>query len=345
MQLHPWPPPPALSFERRALNKIRYTLGLPVNLPPPPPRPGEWLAKVIQTWQPDVIHTLGLDFASYFYLEARKRFDLANIGRWVVQVRGGPDLALHRYMPEYADKIRAVMQECDGLIADNASNYDYAVEMGLAPKKRSPLGVVPGTGGMHIEQLSQALSTLPSQRPRIILWPKAYNCPQSQAMPVFEAFKLAWERIEPCEVAMLCSGQSEIHMWFHTLPEKMQRDIHLYDRIPRTEVLDLMARSRVMLAPSMLDGVPNVLYEAMASGAFPIVSPLETITPLVKDEENVLFARNLYPHEITEALVRAMNDDQLVDAAAERNLELARRVADRAKIGPRVLAYYRGLAT
>ena len=48
-------------------------------------------------------------------------------------------------------------------------------------------------------------------------------------------------------------------------------------------------------------------------GAFPIVSPLETITNLIKQDENVLFARNLYPNEIADALIRAMMDDELVD--------------------------------
>jgi len=98
-----------------------------------------------------------------------------------------------------------------------------------------------------------------------------------------------------------------------------------------------------MLAPALIDGIPNSMYESMAAGAFPIVSPLETILPLVKHEENVLFARNLYPNEIAEALERAMTDDKLVDAAAQRNIELVRRVAARDVIRPRVIEFYESL--
>jgi glycosyltransferase involved in cell wall biosynthesis len=105
-----------------------------------------------------------------------------------------------------------------------------------------------------------------------------------------------------------------------------------------------MTKARVMLAPSLVDGVPNSMYEAMAAGAFPIVSPLDTIRPLVENETNVLFARNLYPNEIADALCRAMSDDALVDAAAQRNLALARRIADRSKIKTRVIEYYERLA-
>jgi glycosyltransferase involved in cell wall biosynthesis len=83
----------------------------------------------------------------------------------------------------------------------------------------------------------------------------------------------------------------------------------------------------------------------MACGAFPILSPIETVTSVVKNEENVLFARNLYPNEIADALARAMTDDALVDAAAERNLELVRRIASRDVIRPRVIEFYEELAT
>jgi glycosyltransferase involved in cell wall biosynthesis len=107
----------------------------------------------------------------------------------------------------------------------------------------------------------------------------------------------------------------------------------------------MMPEARVLLAPSLVDGTPNSMLEAMACGTFPIVSPLETIRHFVEHERNVLFARNLYPQEIADALVRAMSDDELVDAAAENNLELVRRFANRAQIRQRVIGLYEELAT
>jgi hypothetical protein len=87
------------------------------------------------------------------------------------------------------------------------------------------------------------------------------------------------------------------------------------------------------------------MFEAMATGAFPVLSPLDTIRPLVRDESNVLFARNLYPDEIGQALVGAMTDDALVDSAAERNLALVHDLADRTTIRPRVVKLYETLAS
>jgi uncharacterized protein (DUF2336 family) len=61
------------------------------------------------------------------------------------------------------------------------------------------------------------------------------------------------------------------------------------------------------------------------------------------DETNVLFARNLYPEEIAEALVRAMNDDDLIDAAAEANVERVTKLADRKKVRARVIEFYQAV--
>lgn len=304
--------------------------------------PARWLAEIIRRWRPHVIHTLGLDPAAYFYLDARRRYGLAGIGKWVAQVRGGPELALERLLPEKVGRIREVFAECDQMVADNRRNYDYALELGLRPEKLSTLGPVPGTGGIDVDELAQRWQGPPAGR-RVLLWPKAYECPQGKALPVYEALKLAWAHLPACEIHMLAMTP-ETRMWFQTLPEEIRRSCRTEERIPRAGVLDLMTRARVLFSPALSDGVPNAMYEAMAAGAFPIVSPIETIQEVVEPERNVLFARNLYPREMADALVRAMTDDALVERAARENLALVRRVADRGAIRERVIEFYGGLA-
>jgi hypothetical protein len=301
-----------------------------------------WLAQIIRCWRPDVIHTLGLDPAGEFYFRVREGFGLAGIGRWVLQLRGGSDLTLSRLDPERADLIGEVLRECDQLLSDNRVNFRYAMEMGAREEQWSMLGTIPGTGGVDVDAVAEASRGRPSQR-RAILWPKAYESPWSKALPVFEALRMCWDRMQPCDIHMFAMTP-EVRMWYRVLPEEVRRRCHIASRMPREVVLSLVKQARVMLIPSLVDGTPNSLFEAMAAGAFPILSPLETITPIVENEKNVLFARNLYPEEIAEALVRAMTDDELVDRAAERNLELVRRLANRVEIRPRVVNFYHDLA-
>jgi hypothetical protein len=300
----------------------------------------EWLATIIGRWKPDIIHTLGLDPAGHFYFQARNEFKLAGIGTWVLQLRGGSDLTLTRFDPALAPHIAEVLRACDQLLSDNRRNFDYAREMGIREEQIAPIAPMPGTGGVDVASLSQAWAGPPSQR-RMILWPKAYTSTWSVALPVLEALKLCWAHLPSCELYMLAMTP-DVHMWYNALPKEIRDHSYAEERISRQRVLDLMVRARVMLAPSLVDGTPNTMFEAMASGAFPILSPLETITRWWS--MSAIRLHEIFTPEIADALVRAMTDDALVDSAAERNLELVRRVADRATIGPRVIAYYETLA-
>ena len=302
-----------------------------------------WLAQILREWQPDIVHTLGIDPAGELFFDVRRALGGLDGARWVLQTRGGSDLALARYDSVRAPRLADVMRAADCVLSDNDVNFEIATEWGVRADQLSPLGAVPGTGGVDVDLLASYAAGKPSAR-QVIVWPKAYECPWSKALPVFEALTQHWHRLPPCEIHMLATIP-ETRMWFHALPSAIKRACQIDDRIPRDQLLSLMGASRVMLAPSLVDGTPNSMFEAMATGAFPILSPLDTIRPLVRDAHNVLFARNLYPDDIGDALARAMNDDHLVDDAAEHNLTLVRKLADRATIRPRVVDLYETLAS
>lgn len=301
-----------------------------------------WLAKIIRQWKPHVVHTLGIEQGGEFYLRTRRKFRLEGIGKWVLQTRGGSDVALTHLNPERRKELIDVLKSCDQLISDNEQNFQIARKLGVHEEQLATIAPVPGSGGMDVDLFEQKWQGTTSSR-SVIVWPKAYDSAWAKMLPTFEALELIWDRVPPCEIYML-SMNSESNMWFWSLPETIRRWCRPRERVSRSEVLEIMPKARVMLAPALIDGVPNSLYEAMACGAFPIVSPLETIRGVVKNEENVLFARNLYPNEIADALARAMIDDALVDTAAQNNLKLVRRVANRQLIRPRVIEFYERLA-
>ena len=297
------------------------------------------LPRAIRAWKPDIVHTLGFEPASYVYLKVREILGPKHKAKWIVTARGGPELAIKSKIPEVAEIIANVFRACDQFIADNQQNYNLAMNLGLEKHKVCPLGVVPGTGGIDVDSIISKGYYLPSKKKRIILWPKAYECPASKALPVFEALTICWDSISPCEIYMTAMTQ-ETMMWFMNMPEHIRKSCHINERIPRSDLLEIMLRSRVLLAPSITDGIPNVLYEAMASCVFPIVSPIDSLQNIVSEEDNVLFARNLYPNEISTALIRAMSDDVLVDTAAKRNVELVKSIANKNIIAGKVFKNY-----
>jgi hypothetical protein len=310
--------------------------------PDPHAMAGRWLAKILREWRPHIVHTLGIEQGGEFFLNVKRKYGLEDTGKWVLQTRGGSDLALTHLDPERRKQLVDILGACDQLISDNEQNFRIARELGVREEQFASIAPVPGTGGVDVKGLRKQWRGPTSSR-RAIVWPKAYDSAWGKMLPAFEALKMISNRIQPFEIHML-SMTAESRMWFWSLPEEIRRSCRPRERVARAEVLELMPKARVMLAPALIDGVPNSLYEAMACGAFPIVSPLETIVPVVKNVDNVLFARNLYPEEIAAALERAMTDDALVDHAAQRNLELVSRIANRERIRPRVIEFYESLA-
>lgn len=296
------------------------------------------LAYAINEWRPDIVHTLGFEPSGFLLSHTKEAHNLYP-HVWIHTSRGGPELALHRLLPERKKKLVPVLLGCDRFIADNHLNYEYARELGLAPDKIPSFGIVPGTGGVDVGYL-RSLRKEKTSCSRIIVWPKAYECPASKALPVLEALKICWDKIKPCRIIMTAIIQEEIHMWFRTLSEEIQESCELFSRLPREELLERMAGARVLLSPSLTDGIPNSFYESMATGAVPIFSPLETYTHVFREGENVVYARNLYPQEIADALEKAMNDDEMVDKIAENNYALVKEMADRKKISETMYNFY-----
>jgi len=301
-----------------------------------------WLAKVVADWQPEIVHTLGLDPAGFIFHRLRQRSAGAAAAIWVLQLRGGSDLSLRRHDPAQRPAITEAMTGCDQILTDNRVNMEYAAELGIPREKFASIAPIPGTGGIDLTEIAQLADQAPSDR-RTILWPKAYESQWSSAKPVLEALTSCWDRIQPCHVEAL-NVSDDVGVWIQTLPEHIRTNMTVNARVPRSEALEKLARSRTLLAPSLVDGTPNVMFEAMATGALPIVSPLETIRPIVEEHENVLFARNLWPAEIADALVAAMTDNGLVERIAENNHRRIRELADRSVIRPKVIAFYEGLA-
>ena len=336
---------PIYNFAHKAFLKFNKFVDSPYTFQEivEPRSPEAWLATIIQEWQPDIIHTLGIfdQQGGEFYYEVRKKYHLESSGKWVLQTRGGSDLMLRRHDPSIAQYLTEIMQESDAILCDNLKNLEYACALGVNKNKFASINPVPGSGGIDTNKIKSIPSIKTSAR-RAILIPKAYECMWSKSLPILEALKICWKDIQPCHVYFLAVDKETL-AYIRSLPIDMQQNITVQGRISHLETLQLMSKSRIMLAPSLVDGIPNSLYEAMATGALPIVSPIETISTLVKDGENVLFAQNLYPVEISDALTIAMTNNDLVDRIVHQNYSFVETVANRDIVRKKVVKFYQSL--
>lgn len=294
---------------------------------------------VIRTFRPDVIHTFAAFPTSALYAPIIRQYQPKI--KWVMQVRGGPDVYMNRHIEERKAVLSSLFHSCDILIADNDINYSIAKEMGLPLARCWEYGIAPGTGGVELDDFNDAIK--PSQAEKRVVWTKAYEGYESKGLPVLEAIKLAWPSIRGTKF-LFAAVNPDIENHVKILPQEIQDHIELTTRMPREKILQLMKASRVVMAPSMLEGIPNSLYEAMASQCVPIFSPLETYFDKFKNKENIIYAQNLRPEEIAEALILALTDDAMADRIAANNTRLVSEIANRNRISEHLVRLYHTLA-
>lgn len=288
--------------------------------------------------QPDVIHTLAFWPSGFGLLELLETGKISKSFKWIHTSRGS-ELSLNGFLLK--EKLQKVIQKCDFFIADNQIHYQIALEMGLSKEKMPKIGIIPGSGGMDFAKIDKMSLTPNRKREKVLILPKAYDCPFSKASPIFEAFKICWSEISPCKIIMTAATEDAI-MWFKNLPEEIQKSSQIMERIDRSDYLRYLKSSKVMLAPSLSDGIPNSLYEAMAFGVIPIVSPIQTIKNFCDTHQvNVVYAENLYPNQLADAIIYAINQLENADAFTEQNQEIVRNVANAEKIQSSMLEIYK----
>ena len=163
------------------------------------------------------------------------------------------------------------MQVADALHADCQRDIRLGRHWGFSAKK--PTLVTPGNGGVRMDVFH------PPSRPvedPIVINPRgarAYvrNDVFFQAIPLVVAEKAGCEvhlrRLWPT-IRRRPAGCTALHLG---------DAVELLPSVPHADMADLFRRAQIMVSPSVHDGTPNSLLEAMACGCLPVAGDLESI--------------------------------------------------------------------
>jgi glycosyltransferase involved in cell wall biosynthesis len=108
-------------------------------------------------------------------------------------------------------------------------------------------------------------------------------------------------------------------------------DMNRVDILPvmsQKELVSLLQKAAVMVSPSITDGTPNSMLEAMACGVFPGMSDLESIREWINPGQNGLLFDPARPQDLIRCLKTALDDVSLRQRAQGMNMELIRERAD-----------------
>lgn len=261
---------------------------------------------------------------------ANEKFPIWAVSNW------GSDIYLFSRVAGHAEKIRAVLENCDYYHCECHRDVELARSMGL---KGEVLPVFPVTGGLDIGEMQQYRAPGKTSSRRLIAL-KGYQNWAGRALVGLKAIELCADVLAGYTVSIYMA-QPDVKLAAELVSHSTGIQFEMESpNSTRSDILRMHGRARISIGLSISDAISTSLLEAMAMGSFPVQSNTGCGDEWITCGENGLLVPPESPEAVAAALRRALADDAMVDQAAETNARLIAERADTSVVKPQVAAMY-----
>ncbi|MHA1895981.1 MAG: glycosyltransferase family 4 protein, partial [Promethearchaeota archaeon] len=114
-------------------------------------------------------------------------------------------------------------------------------------------------------------------------------------------------------------------------------------RIPNREIHKYFLQSKIFVIPSLTEGLPTVILEAMAYGAAVVATNVGGIPELIKHNQNGFLYRPKDNKKAIEYITKLIENNGLAEKFRENSLNIIKKQFSCNKIALKYLALYRKL--
>ena len=107
------------------------------------------------------------------------------------------------------------------------------------------------------------------------------------------------------------------------------------------QLWQLFMLSQIYVSPSVHDGTPNSLLEAMAYGCFPVVGDIESMHEWIENRKNGCLVDANSPDAVAKGILFALESNALRKKAAIQNAHLISEHAELKQCMNKVEAFYK----
>jgi glycosyltransferase involved in cell wall biosynthesis len=296
--------------------------------------------KLISEISPDIVHALRIPFEGILASKAVP----ANVPL-LLSVWGNDFTLFAARNPLIGRQTKSALQRADALLCDCDRDLQLAfTEWGFQREK--PGAVLPSAGGVsspflesnkESESMRRAQLNINDAAP-VIFNPRGFRQYVRNDI-FFKAIRLVINH-HP-DAVFLCIGMLEnpvAEKW--VARQAVEKNVRLLPMVDHDSMATLFRISDIAVSPSLHDGTPNSLLEAMACGCFPVTGAIESMKEWIIDGENGLLCDPESPESLANAILRAVQDRDLRKRAAEINQQLIRERAEYNSIMRRAEEFY-----
>jgi len=107
----------------------------------------------------------------------------------------------------------------------------------------------------------------------------------------------------------------------------LSTSVQFLGRVPHKEMPNLLAQSDIYVSTSPYDGTSVSLLEALASGAFPVVTDIPSNREWIADGDNGFLVTEENENLLSKKIVEAIRDQRLLGEACEKNRKIVEQRA------------------
>jgi glycosyltransferase involved in cell wall biosynthesis len=293
------------------------------------------LDALVRSVQPDLVHAMRIPFEGMLAARALQSSGAIPL---LVSVWGN-DFTLHApSSPRLGALTRETLLRADGLHPDCWRDARLAQEWGYDRQK--PVLVAPGNGGIHLDVFYPA-DERAIQAPGWVVNPRGIRS-YVRSDVFFQSIPAVLDRLP--DVRFVCpamAGESQAETWVKSL--HLEEKVQLLPKLSRSEMADIFRKAQVVVSPSLHDGTPNTLLEAMACGCFPVVGDIESLREWIRSGENGLLFNPNDPQALAQSVLIALQDRGLRSQARRFNARLIQEKAEYRRVMAQAEGFYRRL--
>jgi glycosyltransferase involved in cell wall biosynthesis len=294
---------------------------------------------LIRQIAPDMVHAMRIPFEGILAAKATPPEIPLLVSVW------GNDFTLFASRnPLLARQTRACLERADALHCDCQRDLDLAMHS-WSFQANKPAAVLPGAGGIQSSLFYPGKADVALRRrlnisddASVIINPRGFR-PYVRNDIFFQAVPIVLSAFP--QVVFICTGMQGspvAERWVRRLG--IEKSVRLLPSVQRHEMAELFRLAWVTVSPSIHDGTPNTLLEAMACGCFPVAGDIESVREWITNGVNGLLCDPTDAGSLARALIRAVGDGQLREAARQHNACLIAERADYDKVMKQAEALY-----
>jgi len=287
---------------------------------------GNLLRRVINKFDPDILHAVETQGAGYISLEA---LDKAKNKPFFILTLWGSDLFWFRKFDRHKLRLMSLLPLVDLLSMECERDVEIARDLGFTGSLFPPF---PVTGGYEIaDGPNSNVKTKTSARRMILV--KGHTRFVGRGTQALHAIEELSRQLVGYQV-IVYSADPKARRLANLIAKRSGLPIKVFGRgqIAHQDLLEMFGSARIYVGISLSDGISVSLQEAMVCGAFPIQTDTSCAGEWIVNEKSGFIVSPNDHSGLVKAIRTALENDDLVDAAAEINYEVARKRLDKSKV-------------